>query len=913
MRLYCVTARVVGFTCLAVALWAAHSFGAEAVSGVISTLAGSGTAGFSGDGAAATAARMVSPSAVAVDGMGNVYIADAGNNRIRKVAVATGVISTVAGIGYSEGTSTFAGDGGLATAARLSEPNAVAVDGAGNLYIADTGNNRVRKVTAATGVITTVAGSGSDGFGGDGAPATAAQIERPCGVALDGSGNLYIADTENNRVRKVTVATGTITTVAGSGTYGFSGDGAAASAAQMRWPSAVALDGAGNIYIADSNNNRIRKVTVDTGVITTVAGNGASGYDGEAGAATAASLDTPNGVAVDGEGNVLIADTSNDRIRRVSASSGVITTVAGGGTQGFGGDGGAAPAAQLYFPNGVAVDTAGNVYIADTGNDRVRKVINTSAPAFLMTTLAGTGEYGLTGDGAVATAAKMRVPSAVAVDALGNVYVADTNNDRIRKVTAATGLITTVAGNGYGFGGDGGPATMAQLAEPAGIAVRGNGDLYIADTANNRIRKVTVATGTITTVAGSGTFGFGGDGGTATAAELYSPQGVAVDSAGNIYIADTGNDRIRKVTAATGVITTLAGSGTFGFSGDGAAATAAQMRTPSSVALDGAGNVYIADTNNDRIRKVTAATGVITTVAGISYSEGTITFDGEAGPATAARLFQPRGVAVDGVGNLYIADSGNDRIRKVTIATGAINTAAGSGTQGYGGDGGAATAAQIYDPYGVAVDGAGNFYLADTSNNRVRAVMKPLAAPSSFSATATSISQVALSWAAVNDATSYEIWRSTLNGPYILVSSPSGTSENNTGLSSDTTYLYKVRAIRGARASAFTPIDAATTTVFTNSNLSGLLIRAVHINQLRTAVNAMRASTGMAPATFSDATLAAGSAVVRRAHVLELRAALDAARSAIGLPPVAYTDASIVAGGTVIKAMHITQLRAGTQ
>ena len=292
---------------------------------------------------------------MALDGSGNLYIADLGNHRIRKVDAA-GVISTVAG----DGTWGSSGDGGPATAAQLRRPYDVALDGAGNLYIADEFNRRIRKVDAA-GVITTVAGDGTEGFGGDGGPATAARLDSPSGVALDGDGNLYIADRGNNRIRKV--RSGVITTVAGDGTYGYSGDGGPATAALLNGPTDVAVDGAGNLYIADHDNDRIRKVD-PAGVITTVAGDGTEGYGGDGGAATAAQLHWPRGVALDGAGNLYIADTSNHRIRKVDAA-GVISTVAGGG---YGGDGGPAVAALLNGPTDVAPDGAGNLYIADTSN-----------------------------------------------------------------------------------------------------------------------------------------------------------------------------------------------------------------------------------------------------------------------------------------------------------------------------------------------------------------------------------------------------------------------------------------------------------------------------------------------------------------------------------------------------------------
>ena len=333
-------------------------------------------------------------------------------------------------------------------------------------------------------------------------------------------------------------------------------------------------------------------------------------------------------------------------------------------------------------------------------------------------TVAGNGVQGYSGDGGQAMSAKINYPAGVAVDSSGNIYIADDLNQRIRKVTASTGVITTVAGNGTaGYSGDGSAATSAEINSPAGVAVDSSGNIYIADTSNNRIRKVTISTGKISTVAGNGTAGFYGDGGAATSAMLSSPYGVAVDANGNIYIADYSNQRIRKVTS-TGIISTVAGNGTQGYSGDGGAATSAELNNPEGVALDSSGNIYIADRWNNRIRLVTISTGKITTAAG----SGPWGYTGDGGPATSAKLTYPDGVAVDAYGNIYIADSGNSAIRKVFAFDGTITTIAGNGTSGYSGDGGPALNAKLNFPPGVALDVAGNIYIADGSNERVRAV-----------------------------------------------------------------------------------------------------------------------------------------------------------------------------------------------
>ena len=363
----------------------------------------------------------------------------------------------------------------------------------------------------------------------------------------------------------------------------------------------------------------------------------------------------------------------------------------------------------------MAVDGAGNLFIADTGNHRIRRV----DPTGTITTVTGTGEYGFSGDGGPADQAQLDFPSGVAVDGAGNLFIADYGNHRIRRVDRA-GTITTVAGTGRrGFSGDGGPADQAWLYSPHGVAVDGAGNLFIADQYNHRIRRVD-PTGTITTVAGTGECCFGGDGGPADQAQLNDPDGVAVDGAGNLFIADTDNHRIRRVDP-TGTITTVAGTGRPGFSGDGGPADQALLRYPSGVAVDGAGNLFIADTSNGRIRRVDPA-GTITTVAG--GGEGAIGFIGDGGPADQARLGFTFGVAVDGAGNLFIADTGNHRIRKVDPA-GTITTVAGTGECCYSGDGGPAVEA-VLNPKGVAVDGAGNLFIADPGNHRIRVLTPAL-------------------------------------------------------------------------------------------------------------------------------------------------------------------------------------------
>lgn len=640
-----------------------HIIRKVATDGTISTVAGVGTSGNSGDGGPATSAKLKDPRGLAFNSAGELYIADRGNHRIRKVAT-DGTISTVAG-----GTYGFAGDDGQAVSARLASPHSIAFDGIGNLYIADNDNHRIRKV-ATSGVITTLAGDGTQGFGGDGAQASGARLSSPKGVALDGAGNLYIADTGNHRVRKI-ATTGIITTVAGDGVQGYAGDGGQAAIARLDQPHGVALDSAGVLYMADRANHRIRKVATN-GVISNVVGQGPGGFAGDGGPATSAQLQLPGGLALDTAGNLYVADTDNNRIRKI-ATTGIIATVAGNGTRGFTGDGGPATSAQLNTPYSMTFDSAGTGYIADVINNRIRKL----AADGTISTVAGSGiEWGFSGDGGPATSAQLFNPFGSALDGAGNLYIADTGNSRIRKV-APDGTISTVAGTGTsGFSGDGGQATSAQLHYPDSMALDNAGNVYFSDSANHTVRKI-ATNGIISTLAGDGSSGFSGDGGQASAAKLASPASIALDNAGNLYLADANNHRVRKI-ATNGIITTVAGT-VLGFAGDGGPATSARLYFPGGLALDSIGNLYIADTGNHRVRKV-ATDGVITTVAG----DGNLGFSGDGGAATDAQFEYPRGVALNSAGHLYIVDTNNHRIRQVmAVALGsptALTAIAGNST-----------------------------------------------------------------------------------------------------------------------------------------------------------------------------------------------------------------------------------------
>jgi sugar lactone lactonase YvrE len=826
--------------------------GTNLLNNVITTVAGNGTNGFSGDGGAATNAKIAIPTGVTVDVNGNLFIADSGNNRIRKVDT-NGIITTVAG----NGTIGYSGDGGAATNAKIAKAFGVAMDVNGNLFIADSGNNRIRKVDT-NGIITTVAGKGPNypsvgSFSGDGGLATNANLFASSGIAVDANGNLIIADSSNNRLRKVDT-NGIITTVAGTNSVGFSGDGGLATNARLNSPDGVALNAAGNLFIADYSNSRIRKVDTN-GIIATVAGQIFSGFTGDGGAATNAALNKPPSVAMDIAGYLFIDDEGNNRVRQVD-TNGIITTVAGNGANGYSGDGGVATNAKVV-PNGVAIDNSINLFIAD-GFNSIRKValdrspmlalskvttnstgnydviitspsgsvtssivtltvgvpaslstqpqsliVTNGNPATIALTAYGTGtliyqwyfnattmvdggtnaslnfdnasvnqmggyfcvvsnDYGSV-TSSIATLTVV-VPPSIAVQPTNQVVINGSNTTFGVMVSGTepfayqwqcngtnlpvNNIITTVAGNGTnGFSGDGGSATNAKISSSYGMAIDVSGNLFIADSGNHRVRKVDTNS-VITTFAGSGSSTFSGDGGAATNAGLVSSTAVVLDVSTNVFITDA--FRIRKVNS-NGIITTIAGQNSAGNSGDGGAATNAYLSS-GGLAVDHYGNLLIADhygtrkidtngiistlavlssfdvavdvANNlfvsdgaTRVRKVDT-NGIITIVAGTGSG---FSYNGDGFAATNANLFIPSGVAVDIFGNLFIADTDDSRIRKVS-PNGIITTVAGNGGIGPINDGGIATNANLNFPGGVAVDAAGNLFIADTSNNRVRKV-----------------------------------------------------------------------------------------------------------------------------------------------------------------------------------------------
>lgn len=644
---------------------------------VVKTTAG----GFVGDGGSATKASFAWPSYIAQDKSGNLYVSEFAGQRIRKVTPA-GAISTYAGTGISG----FSGDGGPASAAQLSFPTGLVFDSAGNLIIADQGNNRIRRIDP-KGIITTIAGTGVAGYSGDGGPALQATFTNPYAVVFDKAGNLYITDILNYVVRIVNTA-GIINTFAGNHTAGYSGDGGPATSASLNLARGMAFDGSGNLYIADTLNHRVRVVST-AGIINTFAGNGQSGFSGDGGAATSAAIGNPRGLAFR-NGTLYIGNAGQTRIRTVPVSTGIINTYAGSGF-GYDGDGNALLSSLFATPTGLLFNSTGTLLVADTQNQRVRKAVSG-----VMKTVAG----GFIGDGKPATAAALVVPEALSFDKSGNYYIADAAGNRIRKVNSA-GQISTVAGTGKsGYTGDGGAATAATLYYPLGVVVDSSGNIYIADDINNVIRKVDTS-GNISTFATDPNFSGLGT--------------MAVDSSNNLYVVDQGTCVVWKISPAATVSVVAGVEFTCGYNGDNISATTAQLNVPVGVALDSHGNIFIADFGNNRVRKVNSS-GTISTFAG----NGTCGFVGDGGPPTLAELCTPEGVAVTAGGPVYIADTGNVRVRRVAANT--ITTYAGTGLTGYNGDGLAALSTNLDDPVAITLNPNGFLYVVDDTQNRVRRI-----------------------------------------------------------------------------------------------------------------------------------------------------------------------------------------------
>ena len=645
--------------------------------GSITRYAGTGSSGFSGDGGPASKALLKRPAGVAFDSKGNLFIADRENHRVRVVDL-NGNIDTIAG----NGTAGYSGDGGPATKASLNLPSGIAVDDKGSVYIADRSNDRVRVVDS-KGIIKTYAGNGKEGWGGDGGSATKATLNKPFGLALDKEGGLYVADRGNNRIRKID-ANGIMHTVAGDGAFYFIGDNGPAYGASIAGPTDVAVDQDGNLLIADRNNNRIRIVDRN-GLIRTVMGTGKQGYNGDSEVPRETNLHLPFAIAFDSKGQLLVADRSHYIVRKVDLKIGKVKTIAGNGKKQFKGDGGPATGASLSFPHGIVVDPNDNVIFSDKAHYRLRSI----TPRGIIQTIAGNGKRGSVGNGKPALQSSLYGPTQMALDNKGDLYfispsgfvslVRKIDNNKIIHQVLSTADESYLAGIHKGRLGNSARSEIVEITQISDLIFDKKGVMYFSDRINHQIRKMDTD-GVISTIAGTGSSDFTGDGGPALEATFSDPVFLEIDKAGNLYVGDMTNKRIRKIDT-NGIVTTIAGNGLMEESGDGGPALEAGILTLDDIAFSPDGELHFVSGLSNRVRKITRD-GKIVTVAGRGYQG----YFGDGGPATKAMLKQPTGIAFDSKGNLYITDLGNNRIRKVNT-NGIISTLAGSGTYGWADEG----------------------------------------------------------------------------------------------------------------------------------------------------------------------------------------------------------------------------------
>jgi sugar lactone lactonase YvrE len=747
-----------------------------AVAGHIYAAIGSGTAGHNGDGLAARRSSLYWVEEVRFGPDGLLYILDWNNHMLRR-RESDGTITRLAGSGTpgdSEGPA-------LATA--FNHPSAVDFDGTGRVFIAAWHNHKVKVYdpNEGTPIVYTIAG-GPAGTTGDGGSGTDARFNLVPGIAFVptghplGAGNLLVTDATSQVVRMVKLATdpvtdtnvagtevetGNVERVFGTGTQGNSGDGGQALSANLGFSRAqnaesdgrMVFDAAGNCYLVNGVMHCIRKVAPD-GTITTVAGTGVAGFSGDGGSATSAQLNFPADVAVAADGTIFISDQFNHCIRKVD-TLGNISTIAGQpGVSGHDGDGGLATDATFHRPSGLELDANGNLYVCDKTNSAVR-VIASAAPGGLMVpvdpyilpaprlgappakgpagtidTFAGSGSAGFSGDGLPARESQFYWPQDVTVTpSSGQLIVVDWNNHRIRRVEA-DGTVETIIGVGE-LGETNGPALSVRLNHPTEVSFNPfDGELYLAGWHFDKLKKLVSASNELQVISKpDGKRAFSGDDGPVGLAEFNLPSSIKFDAAGNAYVGDEGNRRVRKIAVGSGTVTTLVGDGNAGFNGDGLTGTLTQLNLPVGQSAQPGGKIcldptesfiYIADTDNHRIRRYNMTTMIVDTVAG----DGTPAHDGDGGLATEASLHAPTDVDCDAAGNIYICERDGHTVRKVAIGTGIITTVAGVGGEpGYEGDGGEASSSKLFLPSGIYVDRAtGRLYIADTYNSVVRVV-----------------------------------------------------------------------------------------------------------------------------------------------------------------------------------------------
>ena len=700
------------------------SYFAALSSGTITTIAGAGYR----DGIPAKEADAGWPLGVVRRPDGDLIVNDYWGQRIWRID-RDGILHRFAG----NGIPARDGDGIPAIEAQLHEPHDLSQDRHGNLYLSELGSrsNLIRRIDYETGILTTVAGSGKMGRGGDGGPAVEAELDCTCGVAVDDEGHTYLSSEWMNNIRRVDAHTGIIETVYGHvarhhlsergdsrpmvgqglSLGGYHGDGGPASEAGFNHPEHLAFDSHYNLYVCDNSNDRIRKIDRKTDIVTTVLGNGQRASNGDGGPAVEASTLMPDSICLDAHDNLYVGEKYGFRVRKVDGETGIVTTLVGTGVPGFGEEG--LPGSETLCNSceaGIYADPDGTVFWGDCSG-RLRKYDGKTG--IVTTVLGGTSVH----DGEVATKAFFCGPGGIDVGPDGGIYIADTWGQRIRHIDPHSGIITTVAGQGTrAYGGDNGPAVEAHLGNPFDVSIDSGGRIVIADSRHGHVRRVE-ADGIIRNVAGAAFMWDKGDGGPAVNANLIFVMSVAHDPRDNIFVGDSGAGRIRRIEAKTGIIETYAGTGTPGYDGDGGPATAARVGSPKAMRFDSAGNLYFADQTSHVIRRIDGSSGTITTIAGT----GEPGFSPDGTRALEAQIFEPRGLAISADDQIYFSDTRNSRVRRIT-SNGMLETVAGSDSPGDHGDGELATRALLNEPYGLCFCGEDVLLICDHWNNKIKAI-----------------------------------------------------------------------------------------------------------------------------------------------------------------------------------------------
>lgn len=656
---------------------------------------------------------------------GNLIVVDYLSHRLWRIDNQN-ILHTFAG----DGVPGREGDGGIALEARINHPHDLCQDREGNLYFTDLGNHTIRRIDGKTNIITRVAGSGRKGRGGDGGPALEAEFDCPCGLAVDKRGNIYITDEWACNIRQVDADSGTINiwagysarhypseqgssrpfTGPGLGLMGFHGDGGPASQAAFYHPEHLAFDSHDNLYVCDNSNDRIRKISKATGVITTVLGNGQRASNGDGGFAIEASTLMPDSLCLDVHDNLYVGEKYGFRVRKVQATTGIVTTLVGTGVPGFGQEGLPGTVTNCNSCEAaIFADPDGTVHWGDCSG-RLRRYDGRTG--IVTTALGGTNVH----DGEEATHGFLCCPAGLSLGPNQQLYIADLFSQRIRKINLKTGIISTVAGNGTrAYGGDNGPATQAYLGNPYDVSVDSIGRVVIADTRHGHVRRVE-KDGTIRGLAGAAFQWDKGDGGPANCACLVFVISVAHDADDNIYLGDAGVGRIRQIDRKSGIINTIAGCGILGYSGDGGPARQAKIGAPSAICFDAAGNLYFTDSQYHVVRRIDRQ-GIITTIAG----KGEEGFSPDGTPALNASIHTPFGMAVSHKGTVYFSDSYNHIVRFINC-NGLLETLAGVGIGGDAGDGGPARSSLLNEPHGLVLYDEEILFISDHYNNRIKAV-----------------------------------------------------------------------------------------------------------------------------------------------------------------------------------------------